>query len=204
MAEENQCHICGKPAFGDLKGKGDVDLPICLAHFIEYGNMQNDRDRLNDSQARLTIAMLNDSYAQFEAVTGMPVQRVHVPPAAPAPTYHAVNIHNSTVGAVNTGTVQQITATVSVMPNEHPARKALVDFMAAVTESQALTDEGKRQLLEPLSVISDEAAAPPEKRKRSVVASLLGSVGQASQAVHGVADAWNAVEPILKNHFGLQ
>lgn len=166
--------------------------------------MENERARIHDSQARLNAAMLNHALAEFEAVTGMPQERVYIQPAAPAPTYNAVNIHNSTVGAVNTGTVHQITASVSAMPPEAPARKALVDFMAAVTESDALTDEGKRQMLEPLSMLSEQAAAPPEKRKPFVIGPMLSTVSQASQAVRGVADAWTTVEPILKAHFGFQ
>lgn len=124
--------------------------------------------------------------------------------AQPKPEY-AVHI-SGPVGAVNLGTIEgdMNTAIGSLV---HQARgeelaQGLKQLAEAVGAAKELGDQ-RREILEGLAVITQEAARPPEQRKRWLVRSLLERWGPTLTTLAALAEIWSSVHPLLKAWFGL-
>jgi hypothetical protein len=112
-------------------------------------------------------------------------------------------IQNLQVANLNFGTIigdVEANLTALSAPEVADAREALVEFTTAVLESDL--DEGKKQeLVELVSVLSDEAQKDSDHRRGSVVLSTMTTIGAAASAAGGLASAWTQVEPVLSGFF---
>jgi hypothetical protein len=198
-----RCTWCDKVAFGVVEGPDGKELPICPDHYIGLQGVENERQRNLSDHARHTMAMMNHAIDEMNMVTGLDLGgKVVIPAPTPVSNFSNVTVSNSTIGVVNTAAVGQISAYVHHMPQGDAARQAVEQITAAVV-SAAISDADRKNLLDQIGLVAEQAVAAPQKRKAAVVGPILTAIAQGAATVTALAETWRTVEPILKAHFGL-
>jgi hypothetical protein len=112
-----------------------------------------------------------------------------------------INISNSTIANLNLGNVvgdlkgsiQQL----STSGHQDLAEK-VGQFGEAIAESHELDDAAKKDILEHLSVVSDEAVKTPEKRKLAPVKSAVEAIKSGLTIATGLLGLWQGIEHVLR------
>lgn len=115
-----------------------------------------------------------------------------------------VNIQDSTVAALNLGTVMgNIQAVVASLQQGDPElATALRTLIEAVAADEALGDR-RREVIELLTQIGEEATKPEDQRRKGLAKVLLGGVAAALAISANVAQIWQTYGPAITRHFGL-
>ena len=122
---------------------------------------------------------------------------------APEGTTLVININNSTIAALNLGTViGDIKATVTSLQGQghKDLAEAIKTLTEAIAKDEHLGDE-RTGMIESLATIGEQAALPEEKRKVGVVKTLLGSLGTGLRASADVAKIWDVFGPEIASYF---
>ncbi|AWW73844.1 hypothetical protein CD351_05320 [Erythrobacter sp. KY5] len=179
------------------------EMPLCID--CEY-KFQQSRWMVFAQNA----AMYNMADRQMTAVTGMPHLSSQIDiPNAPVPPLHYnnqnVTVQGGTVGAINFGNVNDIQVSLQTLTQngEIGFADALADVTNAILESNEIAEDQKNELLEQVAFLSSQATSEPNDRKPGMIKSVLGTVSEGAGAVKALSDAWGAVEPLLKGHFGI-
>lgn len=158
----------------------------------------------------LNIAMLNHADAEMANVVGMPhLANPVAMPKLPTPPINynnqTVTVNGGTVGAINFGNVNEIKVSLqAIQQNGEPDLAASLDALTnAIIAAQDADTAAKNELLEQISDLSGQAAAPAGERKPGRIKALFSAIQSGSTAITSAAGAWGAVEPLLKGHFGL-
>jgi len=196
MTNAQQCCQCPTKAVW-LVG----DAPLCLKCYQTYKQVRY----MDWAQ---TAAMLNLADQDLAEVTGMSYTgpKVVIPPMPSSYNNHqSVTITNSTVGAVNLGTANEITVDIKTMFQQGEAglAEALLGLKDAVLADGEAQDDQKNEMLDQIAELTKQANTEPAKRKTGIIKPTLAALKQGAEAVKGVAGAWAAVEPLLKGHFGI-
>lgn len=122
---------------------------------------------------------------------------------APEGTTVVININNSTIAALNLGTViGDINATVTSLQSQ--GHKDLAEAIKTLTEAIAKDEHlgnERTGMIESLATIGEQAALPEEKRKVGVVKTLLTSLGTGLRASADVAKIWDVFGPEIASYF---
>ncbi len=123
--------------------------------------------------------------------------------AAPAQSV-TINIQGSTVAALNLGTVMgNIQAAVTSLQQGDPEMAtALRTLIEAVAAEESLGDR-RRDVIESLGQVGEEAMKPEGQRRTGLVRALLGGVSAAIAHSAKVAQIWQGFGPAIARHFGL-
>ncbi len=115
-----------------------------------------------------------------------------------------INIQGSTVAALNLGTVMgNIQATVTSLQQGDPEMAtALRTMIEAVAAEESLGDR-RRDVIESLGQVGEEATKPEGQRRTGLVRALLGGVGAAIAHSAKVAQIWQGFGPAIARYFGL-
>jgi hypothetical protein len=114
-----------------------------------------------------------------------------------------VNIHGSTVAALNLGNVIGNIQSV-IVSLQSGGNRELAEWLKALIEKVAAAEElgdGRRDVIDSLTVIGEEAAKPQAERRVGVVRSLMRSVGAVLGHAAHLAQIWSALAPYLERHF---
>lgn len=192
------CGNCGRPAIVYLG-----DYPACIDCKYKHEVSQWMAFAQN-------ATMLNFAAQEMDAVVGfgprspqIAIPRLPVPPI----NYNnqTVTVTGGQVGAINFGNVDEIQVHLQAMTQNGEA--AVADALAALTNSvlhaSEIDEKAKNELLEQLAFVSQQANAKPEERKPGAIKAILSAVKEGAGAITSAAGAWEAVEPLLKGHFGL-
>ncbi len=117
-----------------------------------------------------------------------------------------VTITNSTVGSVAFDSeVSNITTTVNALAEKGGKSADFADALKklteAVTSSGELTDDQKKGILESLELVGQQAQEPAEKRKRTILQSVLDSLPKALGMASSLASLWHSLGPHILNFF---
>jgi hypothetical protein len=115
-----------------------------------------------------------------------------------------ISINNSTVGALNLGTVLgdlQTNLTILRTGGQEELADELKRLAEAIGQSEAL-GERRKDALEQVAAISAEAQKPAEKRSLGVIKAIAFALGTTLATVADVSTAWDAVHPLIKTYFG--
>lgn len=114
-----------------------------------------------------------------------------------------MNISHSTIASLNLGTViGDITASVQVLnsqgQNEQEFARAIQALAEALAASTEVQQDRQKELLEHLSLVSEQMAYPAEKRKMGLVKSSLAKLREGLATVTALAGLWGQAEHVLK------
>lgn len=118
----------------------------------------------------------------------------------------SITIEQSTIAALNLGEIIcNIQAVVTNLRDAGSGELAqlLKDIIEKVAGTEELGDQ-RRDIIESLTEIGEQATLPENQRRPGVVKSLVKSVGEAIGQIASLAQIWGAVAPIAGRYFGLQ
>lgn len=190
------CYQCKRPAMYQLQ-IDDKAFSLCLDCYFKFSQIQQ-RELENNER------MINYFGDQIWASVDLLPKGPRFPPR-PQPVIiegaklHNINVSNSVVGTINTGSIGTVDQSISALvqigePNLAEAIKALSE---AILQSGDLTRNQKNELIESLSVISKEAATPNEARQNTVALSLLEKAIKVTALANDIADVSQKWWPIL-------
>jgi hypothetical protein len=153
--------------------------------------------------------MLNYLAGQMEATVGLPRILPRFPERRPAQiggvTLNHINIDRSTIGVLNTGNIERVDAAVTVLKQQgaSQAGEMLKHMTEAVATAREVDAAKRNEMLELLSVLANEAAQPPEKRRPAAMRPLLSEMANLVSGSASLLQLWQHFAPALAGLFGL-
>jgi hypothetical protein len=177
------CSQCGKPAMYKVEG-GHL---LCLDCFYKYESIK--RQDLAD-----LLALKNFYIDQIEVTTGLHghFPRHQIPQPSPIVNRN-INISNSTVGAVNTGYIDNMNVNLKHIAdngNEDLA-KLLIQFAEELMKIDISVDS-KNEVLEQIDFLSNQLAGQ-EPPKKSMTKSVLKSIPLLISSSESLLNIWNNI-----------
>jgi len=119
-----------------------------------------------------------------------------------------IHIQNSNVANLNVGSqVGTINAAVQLMVGRGDAQqvaRALEELTQAVLSSQAtLPDVEKREIVEALTTIAEQAAKKPEERSKGTLRAVVAWLPTAISAASNLVSLWEKVGPTIRAYLGV-
>lgn len=192
------CQHCGKPAMF-LVGP-EQNVPVCLDCNLKIVQM-------NAIQAEQLERELNYLSGEMEAIVGLPEFLPRYPERRPVqvtrPTFNQIRVSNSSIGILNTGNIETVSAAVTAISGsgDEALATAIRELRDAIVSDGALNPEAKDKLLEVLGVVSTEATAPKERRKKFAIRPLLRELGDLARDSASLFDAWNRLRALIEAAF---
>lgn len=184
-------------------GPEGKQVPLCLDCYIRLENVQ---------QQKLAALERNMNYltAEMESMVGLPGIFPRYP-ERPAPrviqtggvTLNNIRVSNSEIGVLNTGSIENVDSTVTVLKSSGNSElaQAVTALSEAVIKSNEISSNEKNQIIELLGAISSEAIAPKQKQRRSVVKALLSELSGMLSGIGSLASLWEKVKGVFEQVF---
>lgn len=117
-------------------------------------------------------------------------------------TLNNIKVSNSTIGVLNTGTIETVDSAVTVIRQTDPQLSAeLLAFSQSVIAEPNLPADFKNKVIELLSVIATEATAPKEKRRSFAIRPLLQELATLASGAAGLTVLYDRLRPLLEAAF---
>ena len=189
-----KCHQCNTLAMYQV---GEQEIPLCLDCYFKLSQIQQQQVENNER-------MMNYASDQISASVGLSPMGPRFPPR-PKPVVVAgvklnnIHVSNSVVGTINTGSIGTVDQSITALTNvgEPELAEAVKTLSEAILQSSDLTPNQKNELIESLSVISKEAAAPKEAKRSTVALSLLEKAAKITLAANDITDLCQKWWPVL-------
>jgi hypothetical protein len=192
------CSQCGKPAIVNFGGHG-----LCVEHYLKL-------QQANYLQSSMLTAMFNLSADQLDKATGYimrhsRIELPRVPFIGDTLTLNNINVNSSNIGAINTGTVQNLDASITVAKTQgQPDLAEAVNKLAqAVIDNTEINDAMKNEIAEQLVFLMSQVTAKPEDRSKGMIRSILNGLKSSISVTAGLLTIWDKVEPLLHAVFGI-
>jgi len=193
-----KCYQCPKPAMYLVTEK---EIPLCLSCYSQYS--QN-----NQAEMAANERMINYLSDQMSFSVGLPPMGPRFP-EPPQPIHisgvklNNINVSNSVVGTINTGTIGAVDQTISalIQLGEPSLAEGIKSLTEAVIGSSDLSENQKNELIEILGAVASEAATPKEERKNLVVKTLLERGEQILSVANDITDVAQKWWPVLLGVF---
>ncbi|MDY0747791.1 hypothetical protein SNE35_25035 [Paucibacter sp. R3-3] len=154
--------------------------------------------------------MLNYLSDQISASVGLPpmgprFQSRPRPVVVAGAKLNNINVSNSVVGTINTGSIGTVDQSISalVQIGEPVLADALTTLSEAVLQSGDLTRNQRNEIVESLSVIAKEAATPKESRQNTVALSLIEKSMRVTALANDITDICQKWWPVLLAAFSV-
>jgi hypothetical protein len=189
-----QCSQCGRPAIVAFSGHD-----LCIEH---YRMLQE----TYQAQLRMAAANLNYATAQIEAAVGMPglLPRYQIPSSPSNLTLTNITVSGGNVGVINTGTIQRLDSSITVM-REHgndDLARAIKELTNAVIASQEVSDAAKNEIIQQLDFLADQVMSDAGSRPMGVIKSVLAGMRGGSLCSRRSGDAMGHTGAATGRDFG--
>ena len=195
MASAKKCVQCGKPA---VVAYNDGNTPLCVEHHL----MMQQATYLETSRHAATLNFLSQEIAQAQDYILPPVHyEIPSPPFIGSQlTLNNINVSNSTIGAINTGTIQQLDASITMFQGEGKGEiaGALKDLTQAIHDSNEINATTKNEVAEQLAFLVAQVEAKPEQRSRGIIKSVLSGIGPLLTNTAALATLWSTLQPLIE------
>ena len=184
------CTQCDKPAVVKY-----ADSPLCVQHNL----MMFQADYL---QSAMLASMANTIADQIDAGTGYLTRASRV--ILPRPpfvgdtfTLNNINVSNSTVGVINSGTIQNLDNRIDLTraEGETDLASALQEFAQELHNSQDLAEEQANEIAEQLDFLLTQVGAKPEARTIGLAKSALSGIKATLAASPVLIGLWDKLAP---------
>lgn len=111
-----------------------------------------------------------------------------------------VNVNNSVVGNISTeevGNIQVSLKKINAGGDPDTAAK-LRELTSAILSAEEIDVAKKNEVLEQISLLSEQAALPPQNRKTGIITAAALAIKDIATTITSVASAWEKIEPIIK------
>lgn len=193
-----KCSQCDKPSIGVYGAN-----PLCLdclermSNIVHQQNEQRHREMLYNMQ--LANAAEQDLNEALGFSSSKPKFDLSAFQGAKNVKINSFNVSNSVVGAISTEEVGSIQVSLrnATARGEGAAAEKLHEFTGQVLASPDLSVGTKNELLEQISLLSEQIAAPKENRKAGLMKAAMAAIGSTAETVSSVASAWSKVKDLL-------
>ena len=196
-----RCSQCNNQAMYQVEG--NFLCLHCYSQFIET----------HINQIRMLAAVANQTKDDMEAIVGLPHGslggRLHVPPSSPtintgSNTYNNIQVDNSVVGSVNTGSIGKLDIMMSAMQKleNQELADAFQDLTQAILDTTDLEQSDRDSALDYLSFLSEEACAPEMSRRSNMGREAISKLEQILSNAGSIASVWSVAKPWLDSLFG--
>ena len=113
---------------------------------------------------------------------------------------NTVNVNNSIVGNISTeevGNIQVSLEKINQSGGVEIAQK-LHELASAVLSAPNVRNEKKNELLEQLSLLSEQASLPIQNRKTGLIKAASNALKESASTITSIPGAWEKIEPIIK------
>lgn len=187
-----KCSQCNKPAYGYSKGK-----PYCLDCSVKI-------TEINSKMLATSMKMTESLKDTMDAIAGLPPQRAQIQRPTNL-TYNNFKIDHSSIGAINTGTIsgslKNINARLTIMRDSTELIHGLKSLTETIVNSPEIPQDQKQELLEFISVITDEMIKPHHERKQAIIQIVLKTMSDYANIILAIQTIWNVVHPLLITFF---
>ena len=169
------------------------------------------QDRLAEQQ-RQSAAMLNYLSDYADEVVGLPVlsPRLQMPqPKAQVfhhgnmNTFNNINVDRSTVGSINTGSINSIDVTLGQLGQGGAGEitASIKEFTEALLQEAQVANETRTAMLEQLAFVSEQLLTPEDQQKKSVIRqtwnSLTAEAGRFTSLAAALEKIKTTIGPVL-------
>jgi hypothetical protein len=127
------------------------------------------------------------------------------PPIARRQPVNYVQINNSTVGVLNTGTIHNLQVAMNdlLAAGQQDVAEALRAVSEAALNDSKADPTVRNDVAEQIESLAEQAAALPAQRKVAVVKATIARIGQLVSVLSTAKKAWELAHPIIQAHFGV-
>ena len=195
------CYQCPKPALFRLK---EGNIPLCLDCYAKLTAIQSKEQEYAERVFNMVADLANAGPGGELA----PVPKF--PGRIPKVTFHSgemttnhIRIEKSNVGVLNTGTIHSLDNAIGCLKNEGGSKtaEAFKCIAEKTTEAHGLDTDSRNKILEFLSVLSSEAVAPKDHRKKGPMLTLLRELGNLCKKAKDLHDLYQQYAPLLFDLF---
>ena len=186
-----------------MVGPEGQQAPLCMDCYIKWQKLQLQQQEMYERQINYLTDQMESAVGMHGFLPRYPERKAVI--HAGGITLNNIQVTNSEIGVLNTGTIENVDSTVTVLKTEGNAdlAAAITSLTEAVIKDNEITTNQKNQVLELLGSLSEEAVAPKEKRKLAVVRALLGELAGVLGGVATLTQAWEKTRAILQQVFGI-
>ena len=189
----SKCTQCGTTAIVEYGGNA-----LCVDHHLKM-------QQAHYLQASLLAANINYLDEEIARGTGylLPPNRLEIPKPpfmGDQLTLNNINVSGSTVGAINTGTIQQLDSEISLLTGHgnHELASALKDLTQAIIDNQELPATEKDEAAQQLAFLGAQLTIKPDQRSRGVVKGLLSGMTKILSVSTSLMTLWDKLRPLLE------
>ena len=193
----SKCCQCGNEGLYKVGGK-----LLCVDCTLKV-------QQIADAQQAHYAKEINYLTAEIEAITGFPMAlpsyEIPRPIIHNAPiTFNNIKVDKSIVGSINTGNVHNIDVAMTNLKNG--GNEALAGEIAKFTEAIANDSKAdkdlKNEILEYISYVSTQVSLPTEKRKPSMLKTVLAAINKCAGSVADWITIWTTLQPMIMAAIG--
>ncbi len=192
------CTQCGRPAIINFGGHN-----LCVDHYLKI-------QQANYLYSTQLAAMHNLLADQLDAGAGYLIRSSRIelprPPfVGDTLTLNNINVSGSNIGTINTGTIRNLDASITVMENQGNPNlaQAIKMLTEAVLNSNEIIETAKNEIAQQLVILVAHATAKAEDRSLGLIKSILAGLKNAISVSASLITLWNEVEPLFRATFGL-
>jgi len=189
-----KCNQCDKPA---------VMGGLCVDHYFKL-------QQAIYLQFSMVAAQFNVTQEYISAGTGglMPPKRIIIPPPPSLGDnyiFNNINVTESNIGAINTGTAANIDASITIMQNQgnNDLAAAITELTQAIIDSKEIEQSTKNEIAEQLQFLVAQATAEPKIRSLGLVKGILTGIRNTISVAAGLLAIWDKVEPLIRMYLGI-
>lgn len=197
-----KCYNCDKNALYDV-GEDGKQIPLCLDCYIKLKNIQ-----LQQLEAsRREINYLTDEMEFVGGIPGVLPKYPELPPKyiirSEGVTLNNINVNNSKIGVLNTGNIESVDSTVTVLKGSgnNQLASTITELTEAVIKSDKISNKQKNQIIELLSTLASEAVVPKEDRKTTVINAIFTKLSGILSGISTLDRVWNKTKSIFEQIF---
>jgi hypothetical protein len=154
-------------------------------------------------------SQLNYTEQQLYVGTGglLPLKQMTIPQplsAGSSYTFSQIQVYDSNVGVINSGTLLTLDTSIEVMQNRGDSElaNAVKELSQAVLDDKQITNDLKQEIAEQLEFLVTEALASKDKQRKGLARRIMSDISQSIATVAGLLTIWNTVQPLLQSYFG--
>lgn len=203
-----KCSQCPGNFFSTLLFQGRTH-DLCLNCFLKIQDMHS---RVLEQQ----VHEINYLKGIMESNVGVPygtLPRYPLPQPRPKTilgdlVFNHIKVDRSAIGVINTGTIagnlQSIDASISLLCQD-PLYKDFVSAIQQLSEAtlaaQGASKEQQEAIIERLDMLLEQARQPKEKRRPSIVKSVLKELRDYTQCIASLKAIWDTAGPVISQIF---
>jgi hypothetical protein len=172
--------------------------PLCVEHHL----MMQQAAYLQMSQIAAHVNFLEEEIARGTGYI-LPPNRIEIPRPpflGDRLTLNNINVSKSTIGAINTGTVQHLDASITLLERrgESQIAAAVKELTQAIVDSNEIDASAKNEIAEQLVFLIAQVGAKSEERSIGIARSVLAGISSLLGHTASLVTLWDKLRPLIE------